>query len=94
MEQDARWSEGLLGVSRQDGSLEDAFCKVDEENERGSESLKSKPELGSGKRYEMLISSLRAKGAEDPRALAAWIGRKKYGKAKFQSLAARGRKAA
>ena len=53
--------------------------------------MNKKPELGSGKRYEMLISSLRSKGAEDPRALAAWIGRKKYGKKKFQQLAAKGR---
>ena len=33
-------------------------------------------------------------GARDPRALAAWIGRKKLGKAKFQSLAAKGRRRA
>jgi len=50
-----------------------------------------KPELGSGKRYQMLIASLRSKGADDPRALAAWIGRKKYGKEKFQQLAAKGK---
>ena len=53
-----------------------------------------KPELGSGKRYQMLIASLRSKGAEDPRALAAWIGRKKYGKERFQSLASAGRRRA
>ena len=47
--------------------------------------------LGGGGKYEKLVNSLRANGADDPRALAAWIGRKKYGKAKFQALAAKGR---
>lgn len=39
---------------------------------------------------EKLSSSLAAKGARDPKALAAWIGRKKYGKAEFQKAAAKG----
>lgn len=50
------------------------------------------PPLGSGERYKKLVSSLKEKGAKDPRALAAYIGRKKYGKEKFQQLAAKGRK--
>jgi hypothetical protein len=29
---------------------------------------------------------------QDPKALAAYIGRKKFGKAKFQKLAAKGKK--
>lgn len=49
------------------------------------------PKLGTGKRFEKLSKSLAAKGAEDPGALAAYIGRKKYGKKKFQKLAAKGR---
>jgi len=32
------------------------------------------------------------KGIKNPGAVAAWIGRKKYGKAKFQKMAARGRR--
>jgi hypothetical protein len=36
--------------------------------------------------FEKLTKSLAAKGAEDPKALAAWIGRKKYGKEKFQQM--------
>lgn len=43
--------------------------------------------------YAKLVNSLRAKGAEDPRALAASIGRKKLGKAEFQRRAAAGRAA-
>ncbi len=47
--------------------------------------------LGSGKRFADLTKALMAKGAEDPKALAAAIGRKKYGKKKFQKLAAKGK---
>ncbi len=47
---------------------------------------KKKPPLGSGARFKALT-----KGGMSP-ALAAYIGRKKYGKAKFASLSAKGRK--
>ena len=50
--------------------------------------------LGGGGRYEKLIGELEKKGVREPRALAAYIGRKKLGKAKFQSLAAKGRRRA
>ena len=43
-------------------------------------------------KYEKLVKSLSAKGARDPKALAAWIGRKKLGKTKFQQLAISARK--
>jgi hypothetical protein len=46
-----------------------------------------KPRLGSGKRFKALT---RKKGVSP--ALAAYIGRKKYGKAKFQKMAAAGRR--
>lgn len=45
-------------------------------------------------KYDRLVKSLSAKGAEDPKGLAAYIGRKKLGKAEFQRRAAAGRKAA
>ncbi len=51
-----------------------------------------KPKLGSGKRFEKLEHSLAAKGAKDPAALSAWIGRKKYGPAKMTKLSTAGRK--
>lgn len=54
--------------------------------------MASKPKLGTGARFKSLRSSLAAKGASDPGALAAWIGRKKFGSAKFSKLSARGRK--
>lgn len=42
--------------------------------------------------FKKLTSKLRAKGARSPKALAAYIGRKKYGKKRFQKMASRGRK--
>lgn len=53
---------------------------------------KKKPPLGSGARFAALKSELAAKGAQDPGALAAYIGRKKYGKKRFAKLSAKGRK--
>jgi hypothetical protein len=42
--------------------------------------------------FDKLTSELKSKGAKDPKALAAWIGRKKHGKAAFQKAAAAGEK--
>jgi len=42
-------------------------------------------------RFARLSGDLASKGAKDPDALAAWIGRKKYGKEKFAKMAASGR---
>ena len=53
---------------------------------------KKKPKLGTGKRFANLEHSLAAKGATDPGALAAYIGRRKFGAAKFGKLAAHGKK--
>jgi hypothetical protein len=41
--------------------------------------------------FKKLTSELAKKGVRDPKALAAAIGRKKYGKAKFQEAAAKGK---
>ena len=41
--------------------------------------------------FNKLTKELVKKGARDPRSLAAAIGRKKYGKAKFQKAAAKGK---
>jgi len=51
-----------------------------------------KPKLGSGERFAALEKNLKKKGAETPGALAAWIGRKKYGKNKFQELSEKAKK--
>lgn len=50
------------------------------------------PKPGSGSRFKKLSAKLAAKGASDPDALAAYIGRKKYGKGPFQKMAAASRK--
>lgn len=42
--------------------------------------------------FKAVEASVAAKGATDPAALAAYIGRKKYGKAGMKALAAAGRK--
>jgi len=52
-----------------------------------------KPKLGSGQRFASLETKLAKRpGVRDPGALAASIGRKKYGSQRFQSLAVRGGK--
>src|SRR5262249_6052824 len=47
---------------------------------------------GSGARFKALKAKLGARGAHDPGALAAYIGRKKYGRAGFAALAGKARK--
>ena len=55
---------------------------------------KGEMRLGGGGRFRKLKAEIAAKGGvSDPGAVAAAIGRKKYGKSKFQKLAAAGRKA-
>lgn len=49
--------------------------------------------LGSGGRFAALKKKLSARGdVTNPGAVAAYIGRKKYGAAKMQKMAAAGRK--
>lgn len=48
--------------------------------------------LGTGTRFKKITAQLAAKGASDPKALAAYIGRKKYGRGPFQKMAAAARK--
>lgn len=54
--------------------------------------MKKKPKLGTGKRFSSLTAKLRAKGASNPKALAAWIGRRKWGSKRFTKLSVAGRK--
>lgn len=50
----------------------------------------SKP--GQGKRFSALKKSIAAGGAKDAGAIAASIGRKKYGAKRFAAMGAAGRK--
>lgn len=52
---------------------------------------KKSMKLGGGGRFAKLEKSLKGK-VSDPAAVAASIGRKKYGAKKFQEMAAKGRK--
>lgn len=55
--------------------------------------MAKKPRLGSGKRFKQLANKIARKGnVEDPKAVAAMIGRKKYGNAKMQKMAAAGKR--
>jgi hypothetical protein len=48
---------------------------------------------GTGERFKAMVEALKMKGAKSPEALAAWVGRRKYGK-QFQKMAVAGRKRA
>ena len=54
--------------------------------------MEKKPPLGSGERFKQLTEKLEKQGAKNPKALAAFIGRKKYGAKKMQAMAEKGRK--
>lgn len=52
-----------------------------------------KAKLGTGKRFASLVKSLKKRGdVEDPEAVAASIGIKKYGLKKMMAMAKKGRK--
>ena len=53
----------------------------------------AKAKLGSGARFKSLEKKLGGKGIRNPGALAAKIGREKYGASKFAKLSAKGRRA-
>lgn len=50
-----------------------------------------KGKLGTGEWFGRLKKALAEKGAKSPGALAAFIGRKKYGNKKFAALSAKGK---
>lgn len=52
------------------------------------------PKLGTGTRFKRLKRKLAAKGVQDPGALSASIGRKKYGKDRFEKLSRKQKKRA
>lgn len=60
-------------------------------NKRGKP-VGKKPPLGQGGRFSALKAALRGKGVRKPGALAAAIGRRKYGKRRMSRWAAAGRK--
>lgn len=53
---------------------------------------KKKPVAGEGTRFKQMTKSLAKKGVKDPGAVAASIGRKKYGDSDMAKASAAGRK--
>ena len=53
--------------------------------------MEKKPALGSGKRFAAIEKKAKASGAENPAAVAAAAGIKKYGKSKMEELARKGK---
>jgi hypothetical protein len=51
-----------------------------------------KAKLGSGARFKAVEKSAAKSGAENPAAVAAAVGMKKYGKEKMEKMAQAGRK--
>lgn len=55
--------------------------------------MAKQPKLGSGKRFAKLEHKLaHEKGVDNPGAVAASIGREKYGNKKMAAMAAKGKK--
>ena len=51
----------------------------------------AKAKLGSGVRFKKLANKMAREGVNDPDAVAASIGRKKYGNKKMASMAKKGK---
>lgn len=72
-------------MARKDGKVK----KAEAAHQKAKKTLKP----GEGKRFEALTNLLAARGdVTNPEAVAASIGRGKYGKQRFQEMAASGRK--
>lgn len=56
------------------------------------EQVKKSSPPGEGSRFKALMNAAEASGAKNPAAVAAAAGRAKYGKAKMQQMAAKGKK--
>ena len=54
--------------------------------------MAKKPKLGSGKRFKKLANEFAHEGIDNPAALAASVGRKKYGNKKMSKMAQTGKK--
>lgn len=70
-----------------------ASLQVRRAKRKAYQEAKKKP-VGEGSRFQAVKESAEAGGAHTPGAVAAWIGRSKYGKQRFQAMAAAGRRRA
>lgn len=83
---------GGMGVSHMEAAEKDLQSMPGWQGYAPGQHQTLRAAVGSGARFRKLSAELAAKGAHDPHALAAWIGRRKYSKPAFQKLAAAGRK--
>lgn len=81
MSMGSRSDEGIMSTLKQRRAARVAYKRA-----------KKKP-LGEGSRFKAVQRAAKLGGARNPAAVAAAVGRKKYGKKRFQKLAAKGRKA-
>lgn len=98
----AKNKKGYGGMKYKKGGFPDLtgdgeVTKADILKGRGVDMKKSggkSMEPGGGGRFAAMVSKLKGKGKseESAKAIAASIGRKKYGKSKFQEMAAKGKK--
>lgn len=70
-----------------------ASMKVRRIARKAQQRAQKKAKLGTGKRFAALEKAIAAGGARNPAAVAAAIGRKKYGPKRMAKMAAKGRKA-
>lgn len=82
----------MNGMSRNEDYHSSKYYIPDTEDMEDMPHLAVGGKLGNGDRFEHLTHQLAGKGADDPKALAAYIGRKSLGKERFQKLAAKGKK--
>lgn len=54
--------------------------------------MSKQPKLGSGKRFKKLANKFAKKGIDNPAALAAKVGREKYGNEKMTEMAQAGKR--
>lgn len=69
-----------------------ASLKVRRKTRKAAAKATKTAKLGTGKRFAAVEASAKASGARDPGAVAAAIGRKKFGAKKMGKMAAAGRK--
>ena len=79
-----RKAKGKRAVKRTEAVLRKAM--------KNYKRVKKTSKLGSGKRFSAMTKALKARGAKNPGALAAYIGKKRYGAKRMAKMAAAGRK--
>ena len=89
------YSEGIFDAEGRARTVDyDEVKKQERERKKKKTGGKKSMEPGGGGRFAAMVSGLKKEGkSEDSaKAIAASIGRKKYGKSKFQEMAAAGKK--